>query len=111
MAGFSSSRFAFFKFARVNRKLLCSTLSGVECLPYTPCAARLKTLTPETTLRIHHHYVTPDSSGSAAKGKNSHPGLTSWQIAGYSSRETLAGRVLLGSPVTRSHHWKESRST
>jgi hypothetical protein len=25
--------------------------------PYTPCAARLKTLTPETTLRVHH--VTP----------------------------------------------------
>src|ERR1700679_1395267 len=47
MAGFSSSRFAFFKFARVNRKLPRSTLSGVTCLPYTPCEARLKPSTPQ----------------------------------------------------------------
>ena len=35
MAGFSSSRFAFFKFARVNRKLPHSTRSGVTCHPST----------------------------------------------------------------------------
>ncbi len=39
---FFLSRSAFNRFAHANRKLPCSTLSGVECLslPYTPCAAR-----------------------------------------------------------------------
>lgn len=74
-----------------------------------PKAAQ-KTLAPKTTFREDKN-VTPDSGGSAAKGKNltlePHP------LAGRcpSSRETLAERVLLGSPVTRYHHWKESHST
>jgi hypothetical protein len=49
-AGFSSSCSAFNRFAHGNRKLPCSTLSGVECLPYTPCEARLKSLNPSTAL-------------------------------------------------------------
>jgi hypothetical protein len=65
MAGFSSSRFAFFKFARVNRKLPRSTHSGVECHTYSRRRRRRKKpQPPETTLRDHH--VTPDGSGSAA---------------------------------------------
>jgi len=48
---FALSRFAFFRFAHANRKLPRSTRSGVTCPYYTPCAARLKTLTPKTTLR------------------------------------------------------------
>src|SRR5208282_6382218 len=37
---FSSSCSAFNRFAHGNRRLPCSTLSGVECHPHTPCAAR-----------------------------------------------------------------------
>jgi hypothetical protein len=35
----------------VNRKLLCSSRLGVTCHTYSPCEARLKTLTPTTALR------------------------------------------------------------
>jgi hypothetical protein len=34
------------RLVELAREKPCSTLSGVECLPYTPCAARLKTSTP-----------------------------------------------------------------
>ena len=70
MAGFSFSCSAFNRFAHGNRKLPCSTLSGVECHPSTPCAARQKTLNPATTLR-EHEKATPHRAGFATlPGKN-----------------------------------------
>ena len=74
-----------------NRRLPCSSLSGVECLPSTPCAARLKTLTPETTLRVHHH-VHPDSGNPAAKGKTSTRNFSCSRTRGLQPLRNASGR-------------------
>jgi hypothetical protein len=64
------------------------SVRGVRRKPYpyrdtlTPDAVGgAKTLTPETTLRDPTHHVTPDSGGSAAKGRTlPRRPLRSWVI-------------------------------
>ena len=92
---------AFNKFAHGSPKLPCSTLSGVECLPYTPCAARLKTSTPQPpsgSSKPHAHRAGiatlpgQQSAAESAPGSTANPNSITARIGGSSPPDSATDR-------------------
>lgn len=90
IGGFPSSRSAFNRFAHGNRKLPCSTLSGVKCHPSTRCRRQRAFDSPDTA----------QQRGSERRNVPPHrAGITT--LPGQESAADWNGKALLIRPGSR----------
>jgi hypothetical protein len=107
MAGFSSSRFAFFKFAHVNRKLPRSTHSGVTCHPTPDAAGGVTFLRIGTALDGSHRrkQAAPKRRPAGCIQENAYCFIFSQNVSGLTNRTTCPG---CGETVTLPHVFAEA---